>query len=267
MQAAEEFADSVLAIYASSRDTGRRPVHVGTCVLLEVEGARVVATAAHIADAVTEGGNLFVAGAIRRHLVPILGGTIKATAAPSGDRRSDHSDTAFWLVPAQSIDDLGAHNFLPASRLSHNRSPIERRFYTALGYAVSRNKDGVDHARRSISVVPSMHTSTAISAPTLVAELGVSGDEHIFVRFERRAQDVAGETVNTFHPRGFSGGALLDLGDFTSPAAYAGNAAHRALLAGVIIEYHKNHRALVAVKIGPIVSGIANALRRANASA
>jgi hypothetical protein len=29
----------------------------------------------------------------------------------------------------------------------------------------------------------------------------------------------------------------------------------------MIIEYHKEHRALVAVKIGPIVSGIRKALR------
>jgi len=69
--------------------------------------------------------------------------------------------------------------------------------------------------------------------------------------------------MKTFYPEGLSGGAFLDLGDFTSCEIYAGEAKHRARLAAVIIEYHeKKYRALVAVKIGPIVNGIRNALRR-----
>lgn len=263
-QAAEDFADSVLAIYASSKQTGNRPEHFGSCILLDIDGTPVVSTAAHIADALTNRTTLFVAGPIRPQLVPILGGDIKATTAPHGDRRSGHSDCAFWRVPDAIVDDLGAVNFLPASRLSHNRSPVERRFYTAFGYAVSRNKDGVDHTNRSIAVIPSMHTSSPVSAPALMEELRVSGDDHIFVRFEKQGQDADGATANNFHPKGFSGGALLDLGDFTSPAVYAGGTGHRALLSGMIIEYHKKHRALVAIKIGPIVSGIRNALRRAS---
>jgi hypothetical protein len=61
-----------------------------------------------------------------------------------------------------------------------------------------------------------------------------------------------------------SGGALLDLGDFTSYDIYVGDTKHRARLAGVIIEYHEDRQALVAVKIGPIASGIRDALRRAS---
>jgi hypothetical protein len=57
----------------------------------------------------------------------------------------------------------------------------------------------------------------------------------------------------------------LDLGDFTTFAIYAGETRQRARLAAMFIEYHqKKYRALVAVKIGPIVSGIRNALRRAS---
>jgi hypothetical protein len=210
-----------------------------------------------ITDARGQRATLFIAGPLRPQLVPILGGDIKVTTEL-------HSDCALWRVPDDVADNLGAANFLPAARRSHNRSPVERRVYTAFGYAVSRNKDGVDHTNRSIAVTPSLHTSSAVSAPALAKKLGVSGGDHIFVRFERHAKDVEGATVNTFYPRGFSGGALLDLGDFTSPAIYAGGTRHRALLSGMVIEYHKSHRALVAVKIGPIVNGIRNALRRAS---
>lgn len=263
-QAAEDFADSVRAIYRSSDESDKLPEHIGSCLLLDVDGTKVLSTAAHITDDMTKGATLFVAAPPRLQLVPIVGGRIKTTTAPNKDRHLDHSDCAFWRVPDEVVEDLGAANFLGRLRLSHNRSPLERRYYTSLGYAVSRNNKGVDHVTRSITIIPSMHTSNAVPEPALAKKLGAASDEHIFVRFEKRAQDVNGATVNTFHPKGFSGGALLDLGDFTSPAIYAGSTRQRALLSGMMIEYHKEHRAIVAVKIGAIVNGIRNALRRSS---
>jgi hypothetical protein len=162
-QAAEDFKDSVRPIYGSSGATDRLPEHIGSCILLDIDGTKVVSTAAHIADEIKKGATLFVAAPPRPQLVPIIGGYVKATTAPGRDRLLDHSDCAFWQVPDGVVEDLGAANFLAAARLSHNRAPLERRYYTALGYAVSRNADGVDHVQRSISIIPSMHTSNAVS--------------------------------------------------------------------------------------------------------
>ena len=53
-----------------------------------------------------------------------------------------------------------------------------------------------------------------------------------------------------------SGGALLDLGEFTSPNSCARDPNRSALLSGMVIEYYRDHRALVAVRIGTIVNGI-----------
>jgi hypothetical protein len=214
-QTAEDFKDSVRPIYGSSLDTRRLPKHIGSCILLDIDATKVVSTAAHIAAQIRQGVTLFVTTPVRPQLVPITG-SVKASTAP-------HSDSAFWRVPDDVVQELGAANFLGAQRLSHNRAPLENRYYTAFGYALSRNSDRVNHAQRSIAFAPSMHTSNAVSQPNMVKKLGVSGDEHIFVRFERRAEDADGATVNTFHPRGLSGGA------------------HRALLGGMIIEYHKSH--------------------------
>jgi len=106
------------------------------------------------------------------------------------------------------------------------------------------------------------------AAWALARKLRSSNEEHIFVRFAKQAQDSNGVTVDTFYPEGLSGGALLDLGDFTSPSIYQGDTKLRARLAGMIIEYHgKKYRALVAVKVRPILSGIRNALRCSLSSA
>jgi hypothetical protein len=208
-----------------------------------------------------------VAGSAQPQLVPIIGGDIKATSPPRGDRDLDHADSAFWRIPDGVVEKLGATNFINTSRLSHNRAPQERCYYTAFGYAVCRNEDGVDHGRCTISFAPSMHTSNAVSEPALTRKLRSSNEEHIFVRFAKQAQDANGVTVDTFYPEGLSGGAFLDLGDFTSPSIYEGDTKLRARLAGMIIEYHgKKYRALVAVKVGPILSGIRNALRRSSSA-
>jgi hypothetical protein len=263
-QAGEDFVDSVLAIYRSSDDTDRRPEHIGSCILLDIDGTPVVTTAAHIADDITKGATLFVAGAEWPQLVPIFGGGVKTTVPPRGDRKLDHSDSAFWRIPDEVIKNLGAANFLRSSRLSQNRAPHERRYYTAFGYAVCRNANGVDHERRTITFAPSMHTSGAASEPKLTRRLNSPADQHIFARFEKYAQDADGKEIKTFYPEGLSGGALLDLGDFTSLHIYAGSTRGRARLAGMIIEYHADRRALVAVKINPIVSGINTALERSS---
>jgi hypothetical protein len=259
-QAAAEFVDSVLAIYRSNEASERLPEHIGSCILLDIDGTRVITTAAHIIDNIPEGATLFVATAGRSQLVPIVGGKIKTTPKPKGIRDLDHSDSAYWQMPDEVVAILGPENFLGPSRLAHNRSPQERRLYTALGYAIERNAREIDHERRAISFVPSIHTSNAISEPKLARRLKSKEDQHIFVRFTKYAEDAKGVEMETFNPQGFSGGALIDLGDFTSYEIYAGDIKHRARLAGVIIEYHKDRGALVAVKIGPIVTGIRVAL-------
>lgn len=261
-QAGADFVDSVLAIYRSNDGSERRPEHIGSCILLDVDGTPVVATAAHIVDNIPEGATLFVASPARPQLLAVVGGYIKTTPKPRKGRDFDHSDSAYWQMPEDVVEILGRANFLGPSRLSHNRAPQERRYYTALGYAVERNADGVDHEQRTITFTPSMHTSNAVSEPKLTRRLNSPNDQHIIVRFAKSAQDADGVETKTFYPEGLSGGALLDLGDFTSYDIYAGDTKHRARLAGVLIEYHEDRQALVAVKIGPIVSGITNALPR-----
>jgi hypothetical protein len=264
-QAKADFADSVLAIYGIAEAADALPEHIGSCLLLDIDGTLGISSAAHIADMRKKGMTLFVAGPIRSQILPVFGAGFITTPPPRGDRNLDPLDCAFWRVPDHVIEDLGAANFLGPSRLSHNRAAMERRYYTALGYAVSRNDACIDHVRGSIAVTASTYTNNAVSEPALARKLRVSGDEHIFMRYSKQAEDTDGVPMKTLYPQGFSGGALLDLGDFTSPAIYAGGTKGRARLAGMIIEYHEKYRALVAVKIGPIVTWIRNALGRAHA--
>lgn len=98
-----------------------------------------------------------------------------------------------------------------------------------MGYAISRNKRKINHTARSIT--PRLSTYT-------------------------------GTRANSICPTGFSGGALLDLGDFTSPVADRRKVPAQSRLCGILIEQRMKHRALMAVKIGPIMAGIERELSR-----
>jgi hypothetical protein len=83
----------------------------------------------------------------------------------------------------------------------------------------------------------------------------------LFLRYEKYSYNTMAQRVNSISPVGFSGGALLDLGDFTSPTVLASEPPSTARLSGMLVEYHRHHHALVAVKIGPIVEGTRRALK------
>lgn len=259
-RAATQCDKTVRPIYANSPDKPR-PKHVGSCILLKIDGVRVLTTAAHTADWTQKGITLYVGGPIGKRLVAIPG-IAQTTIAPLGIREKDPFDFAFWVVSDDDASALGRVVFLGKDRLSHNRAPPQARYFMAYGYARSRNKTRVDHRRKAIGVRTSRYTGTVAEIPELAATLGVSGNQHLFLRFQQRAEAADGTQVNSFGPVGFSGGGLFDLGDFTSPAIYADYAQRPAVLAGMMIEHHPEHEAVVAVKIGFIVQSIRRALAK-----
>jgi hypothetical protein len=234
-------------------------MHIGSCLLLNIVSTPIVCTAAHVMDHLQE-SPVYVGGALGSGLVPIAGGRIRSTSQPNR-RRSDHFDSAFWVPPPSAVDAMGDVIFLDDARLSV-AVPTPGRLYTAIGYPVSRNKNAIGHATKSITTRISMYTASVETMPNLASKLGVSGAEHFFLRFENRAFTGDGGRQNTFGAKGLSGGALLDLGEFTSLESYDQDPRGSAMVSGMVMEYHKEHRALVAVRIDAIVSGIRAALSR-----
>ena len=257
-RAVAAFRTSIRPIYGLL--DGRRLSHSGSCLLLDIDGTRVVSTAAHIADdlALTP---LFVGGLVGTRPVQ-LAGRFRATTPPGGDRHLDHLDCAYCEISTDDAAALGSVEFLSESRMSQDRMPTDSRAYTAVGYAVSRNKKSIDHITRSISNRLSQYTGHLVEVSALAAKFPRAGKGHLLLNFEKHAQTADGRRVNAFGPRGLSGGALLDLGDFTLPAMYAPDSPHRATLSGMLIEHWGEHRVMVAVKIGAIVEGIRRDLRQ-----
>jgi len=260
LQAEREFRPSVRPIYRSIERRPEQPEHLASCLLLSIDGIAIVCTAAHVADNSPK-HTLYIGGeaGVGVRLVYIPEGAFSGTIAPAGDRDLDYFDIAFWPLPASAIAALGAVVFLDSSRLT-DQMPTENRLYTAMGYPRSRNKTKVNHSKKSIDTRISMYTANVEQRPALAAELGISGADHLFLSGETRSFAGNSGRVNTFGPRGLSGGAVLDLGEFAPPEFVKTDSQTNALLSGMIIEYYEEHRALMAVRISLIVASIRRAL-------
>jgi hypothetical protein len=243
---------------------GRNPKikPAGTCILLSVDGHHIMCTAAHVLDVRWKlKREIYVGGASR--LVPILNGMIRSTTPPPGSNRGpDRLDCGFWDIPQDAITALGDVDFIDPARLSPNNAPTDRRYYKAMGYRISRNKNLISTPQKSITPGRSGYCGSGSANPELAQTLGVSGDDHLFVNFDpENITDEAGKPANIYSPVGFSGGALVDLGDFTDPTAYSTGSTWRPKLSGILIEHRPKYKAMVAVRIEVIVEGIRSALR------
>lgn len=243
-RARRAFRRAVRPIYAVAGD-GPNPImqHIGSCILLSIDGHRVVATAAHVLDNRAH-GLLSVGGVVGTHPVPIVDGMLRTTTAPLGDRQRDANDCGFWLIPEAALATLGAVEFLDASRISHNRASSDHRYYMAMGYRRSRNKKTVNHRRKAIETRASTYSGSLLPIPEPAKKLGFLDGQHFFLHFDECAEDEAGAQVNAFGPRGFSGGALVDLGDFRPAQVYASADSWRPLLSGMLIEHRDDYRGM-----------------------
>lgn len=260
-EAQRAFRSSVRPMYRNS-PAKPRPVHIGSCTLLNVGGAPVLSTAAHVLDNLTAGYSVYVGGDGETHPVLVGGGVIATTPKPAGGRDLDHYDCGFWRIPDKAVSYLGAVEFLDASRLSDNSQEVGRRYYMTMGYRLKRNRSAIDHRAKRINNRLSRYSGSVEELPKLAAHMGVSGAEHMFMPLPKYGQDEDARRANMFGPVGFSGGPLLDLGDFTVEEAYAPETECRASLAGMMTAHYPRFRTMAAVKIGFIVARIRHRLAR-----
>lgn len=253
-EARRAFRRSVRPMYRNSADDPRLEI-VGSCTLLDVDGP-VLSTAAHILDNIATGYSVYVGGDEGTHPVLVRGGVLRGTPLPPGGRDLDHYDTGYWMMPAEALRELGNVEFIDASRLSDPSADTARRYYMTTGFRLKRNRTAIDHVAKRITNRPSRYSGTVEEMPKLAAKIGVSGAEHLFMRLAKFGQNEDDQRVNTFGPRGFSGGSLLDLGDFTVEEAYAPDTVHHASLAGMMTGYYPEFRAMAAVRIEYVVAGI-----------
>ncbi len=250
--AAKRFHPSIRAILAS--EGGKKPRIIATCMLLRVDCRNYMVTAAHVVDELDDSA-LYVAGSVGSQPVQLIG-VVHKTAAPPQGRQKDKIDVAFWEIDEQKIPELGNVAFIEATQISHNRAPLKNRLYLAAGYPYSRNKRNVKNNTKSIKASLSKYTAALTEDSAIARDYGVSGEQHLFLKYHEYSETDSGEKQKTFNPVGLSGGPLIDLGNFASPERYVERSQQLGYIAGMTIERISKHDVLVATRIQVVLDAI-----------
>ena len=250
--AAAKFHGSIRAVVASA--DGRNPRIIGSCMLVRVDGRNYVVTAAHITDELATDA-LYITGMVGAELVQVVG-IVRSTAPPPEGRRKDKIDIAFWEIDDHKIDQLGQVSFIEESQISHNKAPIKNRLCLAAGYPYSRNKRNVNNATKTLKPSLSKYTAALTEDPVIARDYGVSGHQHLFLKYHKYSETDTGEKQKTFAPVGLSGGPLIDLGNFSNTDRYMATSNSPGYIAGMTIERIDRHKVIVATRIQVILNAI-----------
>ena len=244
----KEFKPSIRAVYVA--DNNGDLSHLGSCVLLSINQENYLLTAAHIVDKAQK-ATLYINGTANE--LVCINGLFMITNKPELGRDADHYDFAWLHLSDKLIELCGKDDFITEERLIEGAESSEGIIYLALGYPCSKNEP--NRFKKTISPNYFRYADMVKSDKKLCQKLGISGADHLFLNYNfKHSKNERGFLINAIKPQGLSGGALVDMGtiaDWNKPGFKA-----VGKLAGLIIEGHKDHKVVVAVKMNNIVNSI-----------
>ena len=221
------------------------PCPVGSGVLISIEGRNWIVTAAHVLDE-AEFGNLYLGG--ERDLLILEGDFFKSSLPPTG-RKDDRIDLGYVCV--DSVSDGLSKNFcfLPEFHTETTHQTEEGRNYLFTGYP----HKGVKLKKPERKVAPLLHSFESKGIELLrYGAMGLDPRAHIAIGFNaKRAKNRDGKIETPKDQRGTSGGGVWIAG-----SGSVGTADVVPRLVGLVIEHRRSEKALVATKIGPLISKI-----------
>lgn len=247
----DRFRKSVRPIYRSL--DGTKPELVGSCFLLAIGTDTFAVSAAHVTDESPKFA-LYIAGTVRSEPVQMVGEII-STPIPDGGRDFDQYDTSFWRLSERDLQRLGSvEPIMEEKEIYNDLGDTSNHLFTAYGYPIVKNRKSVDNRSRKIKMTAFPYSSRIVDNPGLARKLKISGEDHFFLDFKKRSSQADGSIVTSPDPRGMSGGALIDVGTYSSLLDPEHLRANYGRLAGLLLERHKPYSAILAVKIDFVIS-------------
>lgn len=242
--AQKKFRDSVRAIYGAKPNS--RPAHIGSGVLVEINSAKILVTAAHIIDA-NEVTTLYLGAG---ESLSIIEAEFKITPAPKG-RKNDHYDFAFCALPESLVQKLDGSHFISLHEINIASAQPRGTIFTALGFPNSKNRK-YNPERMSVKARLLPYSSVHVLDTDVAKALPNNGDDHIFLTYGKKARGENGKVENSVAPKGMSGGVIVDGGRPGELEVLAGRKTPTPLAAGIIIELKKK-KILLGVRMSVIV--------------
>ena len=213
--AAAKFRAAIRPIYAA-KPSGD-PIHIGSSILLSLREGRFLLTAAHVLDW-ADGTSLFLGAASATKPVPLSFDALVSRSL-DGARAEDRVDFALAKLEGETGAELAGDQYVHESDISQSVAPTEGRTYTCLGYPNSKNRVTL---YRGGLITPKLGIYTSQGRPEHRLPGIADDDLHILVDHDQKwSRDEKGVRVNSTALPGFSGGAIVDVGRLSDPAALA----------------------------------------------
>jgi len=246
-QAEASFQKSVRPIYAV--DKRSKPTQIGSSVLLEHNGQKLLVTAAHVIDH-NEDSSLYIAG---NGLIPLTG-NFELTVSPKGNRDHDRYDFAVGALSSSLVSQLDGLKYIDSRTTVKAEEDISSTYFTVLGYPNSKNKTPYNDTKHLKGYIYSYSNGHKFK-PALARMIGVSGEDHLFIDHKKLARDEAGAKTFAISPKGLSGGPIVQSADFSNREVLLGKVQPVPRLAGITIRLFKRENALLGTRISTILEG------------
>jgi hypothetical protein len=222
---------------------GKRPVLVGSSLLVELNGVRYFVSARHVVDWITERGGLHYY--IDRRSLHKLVGTVVRTAPTRDYGGLDPFDVAIVRLPADARLPKGEAWKVPIQQEALRPGETRRtsKQYVVVGFPKSRSKAN-PHSRQLKSEPAAFRIVAA--EPAAYEYLGLSDATHIVLNLDVDRMNFPDGSIRAVpDPHGMSGAPLWVLFDEVGE-----NNPRITPVVGTVIEYHKERKLLVATDIG-----------------
>lgn len=249
-RAKRQMCNGVIPVYGQSADS--KVTHLGSAFLLKHREASFCVTAAHLVDDRRK----------YRLLIPMpssllveLRGDAVSTVAPKANRDNDRYDIAVVKLDDELARQLPQTYFISPSECSSETILNRGHHCMVFGFPNARNAN-IDAVQKVVrNPMRLSYGGVARRNDKIAFKLGLKGNDNLLIRYTTKSQDEHGNRVTALHPRGVSGGMILDLGHIEDRS-------FKPLLAGVFIEYFKQHSSAVGTKIEIVLQIIERAFCR-----
>lgn len=249
---ASKYIKSVRAIYGST-DKGR-PVHIGSCVVIEYRDEKYLITAAHVLDN-NKYTALYVSGEFETILIT---GKAFITRAPDGDRKDDIIDFAIIHINDDMLESMGDLHYITEGEMELRSISGRYQCCLALGYPNSKNKYKA-HRGNSLNESSFVYTAYLEHNADIYQKTGTNPDHHYLLGYSNKHLiNESEEIVSSVSAKGVSGGGLFLIERATDPVCFKPNTSSSGKLIGILIEYRKNQRILIYTKLSIIMKTLAS---------
>jgi hypothetical protein len=252
------FRDAILPIYGASENGCVK--HIGSSILLHVQGCHYFVTAAHVID--WKNDTTLYLGCPCHRLKP-LQLELLVTVAPNGKRDNDRFDFSFAPIDSNLIEKLSGVKFITEAEISGPIANTDGRIFTCLGYPNSKNKIKL----RKDKNIPRLGCYTSIGKTMNCGPGGVAKN-HNQIRIAgdtKYSLDDQGNRISSISLPGFSGGAIIDVGQISADKLHS-NFAPKLAAVFIEVKQEKSKNIIIGTCLTTILGAISNRMTLESAS-